>query len=95
MSEEISFDQELRKLLRREPFVPFSLALTSGDSHDIVDPQSMALGATTIMIFLPSHKKIPPVMAKTNQIKFNLLNTPRIMTPYNNIHCHKNGDSTP
>jgi len=35
---------EIRELLAREPFEPFRIRLTSGDSYDVVDPNSLALG---------------------------------------------------
>ncbi len=35
---------EIRELLRRDPFEPFRFHLTSGDTYEIREPNSVALG---------------------------------------------------
>jgi hypothetical protein len=42
---------EIRELLRREPFEPFRVHLTSGHAYEIRDPQSVALGARRVFVF--------------------------------------------
>ncbi len=41
---------EIRELLRRDPFEPFRIRLTSGDHYDIADPNSVALGQRRLFI---------------------------------------------
>lgn len=41
---------EIRELLRRDPFEPFRIKLTSGDAYNIVDPNSVALGQRRLFI---------------------------------------------
>jgi len=53
MSEQLSFEDELKKALDREPFVPFTIILTSGDRYDVLDPWSVAIGASTVVVFPP------------------------------------------
>jgi hypothetical protein len=42
--------QEIRELLRRDPFEPFRIKLTSGDGYDIRDPDSVALGKNRVFV---------------------------------------------
>lgn len=51
--EAISVEEELRRLLRREPFHSIIIKLTSGDRYEIEDPQAMAIGSSTIVIMHP------------------------------------------
>jgi hypothetical protein len=44
---------EIRDLLRRDPFEPFRIKLTSGDSYDIRDPNAVALGKSRVFIAFP------------------------------------------
>jgi hypothetical protein len=44
---------DIRDLLRREPFVPFRVRLTSGDHYDIRDPHQTALMKSRLFIALP------------------------------------------
>jgi hypothetical protein len=44
---------EIRELLRREPFEPFQFHLTSGDSYEIHDPHSVALGERRVFVAEP------------------------------------------
>ena len=41
---------EIRELLRREPFEPLRFHLTSGDACEIRDPNSVALGQRRVFI---------------------------------------------
>jgi len=40
----------IRELLRREPFEPFRFHLTSGDTYEIRDPNSVALGQRRVFV---------------------------------------------
>ena len=44
---------EIRELLRREPFEPFRFHLTSGDTYEVRDPNCVALGARRVFIAFP------------------------------------------
>jgi len=44
---------EIRELLRRDPFEPFCIRLTSGDAYVVRDPQSVALGQRRLFIAFP------------------------------------------
>ena len=37
-------------LLSQNPFEPFRLKLVNGDTHDVFDPQTLALQSTTVTI---------------------------------------------
>jgi hypothetical protein len=41
----------LHEHLDREPFVPFRLVLTSGQSYDITNPHSLAVGETLMHLY--------------------------------------------
>jgi hypothetical protein len=44
---------DIRVLLRREPFEPFRIRLTSGDSYEIRDPNSVTLGKNRVFVAFP------------------------------------------
>lgn len=44
---------EIRELLNRAPFEPFRFRLTSGDSYEVRDPNSVALGGRRVFIAVP------------------------------------------
>lgn len=41
----------IRELIHREPFIPFRIVLTSGQSFDISNPDLVALGETQITVY--------------------------------------------
>ena len=47
----------IRDLLKREPFEPFRVRLTSGDHYDIRDPLSAALMKSRLFIALPRSER--------------------------------------
>lgn len=49
--------EEIRELLVKDPFEPFRLRLSSGDSYDIVAPQSVAVMRNRIFVALPGGEK--------------------------------------
>ncbi len=44
---------EIRELLRRDPFEPFRFHLTSGHTYEIRDPNSVALGQRRVFVAFP------------------------------------------
>lgn len=50
MPEEISLDDELVTLLRREPFIAFKISLSNGERFEIDSPGSVAIGGSLITI---------------------------------------------
>jgi hypothetical protein len=46
-------NDDLRDLLRREPFDAFRIRLTSGDSYDVSDPALTVLMKTRLFVALP------------------------------------------
>jgi hypothetical protein len=50
MPEEINFENELIRLLDREPFVPFFISLTSGERYEVGNPRSVAIGGSVVAI---------------------------------------------
>lgn len=48
---------DIRDLLKREPFEPFRVRLTSGDHYDIRDPLSAALMKSRLFIALPRSER--------------------------------------
>jgi hypothetical protein len=50
MAEEIRFESELNDLLDREPFVPFTIVVASGDRYKITGPRQVAIGENVIIV---------------------------------------------
>jgi hypothetical protein len=46
--EEISFEDELDRAMDADPFRPFVIKLTSGDSYRVTDPAHMVLGKSVV-----------------------------------------------
>jgi hypothetical protein len=67
MAEEINFEQELLRLNARDPFEPFTIKLTNGESFEITRTGSFALQpeSNTGMVF---HPKRGMVFFRKNQI---------------------------
>ncbi len=53
MSEELSFDDEIVKLLDADPFVPFVIIVSSGDRYEITDHHRVAVGGSVICVIQP------------------------------------------
>ena len=53
MAEDLRFDEELNHLLDRDPFVPFTIIVTSGDRYRITGPRQVALGENLVVIVPP------------------------------------------
>jgi hypothetical protein len=63
--EQISFEEELRKLARAVPFSPFEIATTSGEKYEINDSMEIAIGTSTVIVVLP---RTGVQMIRKNQI---------------------------
>jgi hypothetical protein len=50
MAEEIRFESELNDLLDREPFVPFTIVVASGDCYRVTGPRQVAIGENVIIV---------------------------------------------
>ena len=48
--EELRLEDELNDLLEREPFVPFTVVVSSGDRYRVTSPRQVALGENIIVI---------------------------------------------
>jgi hypothetical protein len=53
MSEQINFEDELRKYARAIPFFPFEIVVTSGDRYEVTDPLQLAIGGNSVALLLP------------------------------------------
>jgi len=56
--EEESAMDTIRDLMRREPFVPFAIVMTSGDRYLIEDPYALAIGSSQLHYFPRAGKEI-------------------------------------
>jgi hypothetical protein len=65
MAENLRFDDELNDLLDRDPFVPFSIVVASGDRYKVTGPRQVAMGENVIVICPP---KSTVVFFRKNQI---------------------------
>jgi hypothetical protein len=65
MSEAINFNNEIDKLLDNDPFVPFTIILSSGDRYEITGPRQAALGENVIVVVPP---KIGISFFRKNQV---------------------------
>jgi len=50
--------ERLEEMLRKEPFVPFRLILTSGNSYDVISPLMIAIGKTELSYYYPKSDKL-------------------------------------
>ncbi len=53
MAEYLKFDEELVRLLDRRPFVPFTIVLSTGFKHDVIDPHYVAMGRDMVVVMHP------------------------------------------
>jgi hypothetical protein len=56
----------LRELLRRDPFVPFRIVLTSGDRFDVLNPDLVAIGESQLFYCYPQSDRL--AYLRLNQI---------------------------
>lgn len=48
----------IRELVRRQPFVPFVIRLSSGESHEVRHPESILVTKTRVVITDPQEDRI-------------------------------------
>ena len=65
MGEQISLREEVDRMVDREPFIPFTIVMASGDRFEVVDPHQIATGENVIII-LP--RQAPHVFIRWNQV---------------------------
>jgi hypothetical protein len=53
MSEDLNFNDEIANLLDRDPFVPFTIILSSGDRYDVTHLHQVAIGNNVIVVVPP------------------------------------------
>lgn len=52
--EQISFEDEIRRYWKRQPFLPFTIVLSSGDLFQVTDPDRLAMGESTVVLVPPT-----------------------------------------
>ena len=57
---------ELTEHLRRDPFVPFRIVLTSGQGYDVTNSQLVAMGESLMHVMLPRSDRY--AVLRLNQI---------------------------
>lgn len=65
MAGKISLEDEIQILLRREPFHPFVLKISSGDQYVVETPFSLAMNESTIYL---AHRKKTSTVIRKNQL---------------------------
>jgi hypothetical protein len=50
MKDELNFNDEIRRLMDREPFAPFTIILSGGDRYEVSDPYLIAVGENVVSI---------------------------------------------
>ena len=51
MAEELNFEDELTRLLKVDPFVPFTVFMCGGDRYEVTSPMQIAFGSDILFIF--------------------------------------------
>jgi hypothetical protein len=50
--------KRLEEMLRKEPFEPFRIILTSGTQYDVLSPWMLAIGQTEISYYFPKSDRL-------------------------------------
>jgi hypothetical protein len=58
--------EQILELLHREPFVPFRIVMTSGQGHDVLNPDLVAIGESQMNVYSPKSDRY--VILRMNQI---------------------------
>jgi hypothetical protein len=48
----------LRELLRRQPFQPFEMRMTNGESHQIRHPENAFLAGNRLVVYVPETDRL-------------------------------------
>jgi hypothetical protein len=51
-------NERLQELLRKEPFVPFRIVLTSGSTYDVTSPLRVAVGQSELAYYFPRSDRL-------------------------------------
>jgi len=52
------FLERLEEFLRREPFIPFRIILTSGTHYDVTSPLMLAIGKSELSCYFPKSDRL-------------------------------------
>ena len=66
MPEEITIEDEIKKLLERKPFVPFYISLTSGERYEVTERHQLAIGSGSTVALI--HPREGITILRKNQI---------------------------
>jgi hypothetical protein len=58
--------ETIRELLHRDPFKPFRVVMTSGESYEVTDPDLVAIGHSHVFYCFPGSDKM--AWLRLNQI---------------------------
>ena len=58
--------ERLEEFLRKEPFTPFRIILTSGTHYDVLSPFMLAVGKSELAYYFPKSDKL--AHARLNQL---------------------------
>ena len=73
MAEEINFEEESMRLYEADPFMPFTIVVTSGDRYEVNQRRQLAMLGNTGIVLLP---KQGMRMFRKNQIVAVHVNEP-------------------
>jgi hypothetical protein len=63
--------EELRRLLKQQPFQPFRVVLRDGRSYDITHPRMNLLAESYIKIGIPAPDLPPPIVDHTEYVRLD------------------------
>lgn len=58
--------EEIKALIRREPFQPFRIITSSGNRYEVINPFNLAIGQSQLSYFFPASDRW--VLIRLNQI---------------------------
>ena len=50
--------ERIEELLRRDPFIPFRIILTSGGQYDVISPLMLAVGKSELAYYFPKSDRL-------------------------------------
>ncbi len=73
-SEQIDVRTEVLKMLDKEPFVPFTIVMASGDRYEVADPHAAAVGQVAVVV-------VPPRGAGHSVLRLNQISSLDALEP--------------
>jgi hypothetical protein len=61
---------EIEARVRQQPFVPFRIVTSSGESYDVVDPKLVMIGMREMTVGTP-HKRNPRLFSTLHFVAYN------------------------